>query len=375
MSDAHLIDETSSNVSKELSRTPLAEALSASQQGPLLEYRGAFTVSSFSNTPKELASLLATAGSFDLGWRTILLCAGEDHVRWLNGMVTNTVIDLKEDAGCYSFVLNSQGRIQGDLDIYRLSDSLWLETDRSQAETLRTFLDHYIIMDDVTLERDDTRTAVGIAGPRARDVLLAAGCTPVPSEPMEQTQTKWRDFSAAIIAAHSPLVPRYEIWIAAEHALDLWNALIAAGADRCGAESVEQLRILEGTLAYGVDIGSRDLPQETNQMRALHFSKGCYLGQEIVERIRSRGLVHRTFTGFQLAEEVPSKTPLLTGGQPAGELTSVARIAIPAAGESFLALGRIRLEALDRKAELTAAGVSATPCALPFDFARAAVQP
>lgn len=352
----------------------MATALSASRQ-PLTEYRGALTASGFSSARKELTSLLTDAGIFDLGWRTLLRCAGEDRVRWLNGMVTNSVIDLKENSGCYAFVLNSQGKIQGDLDIYRLSESLWLETDRSQAETLQAFLDHYIIMDDVTLERDDASTAIGIVGPRAKDLLIAAGFSSFPAGPMQRLEAQWRGAYSSVIATHAPLVPRYEIWIAPDHALDLWNALAAVGAVPCGAESVEQLRILEGTLAYGVDISSRDLPQETNQMRALHFSKGCYLGQEIVERIRSRGLVHRTFSGFQLAEEVSAKTPLLVDGQPAGELTSIARIAIQDEDEYVVALGRIRMEVLERKAKLTAAGVSATPCALPFDFARSAVQP
>lgn len=378
MSDAHLIDEASSNVQKDEFRTPLAAAFSGSRRA-LNEYRGALTASVFSDAPKEIASLLTRAGVFDLGWRATLRCAGEDRVRWLNGMVTNSVIDLKENFGCYSFVLNSQGKIQGDLDIYRLTDSLWLETDRAQVETLRAFLDHYIIMDDVTLEQDDGWTAIGIAGPGAEDLLRGAGFGTLPSETMQRVKTQWQGTAAAVIRAHAPVVPRFEVWLAADRVFELWNALVATGADPCGVEAVEQLRILEGTLAYGIDTSSRDLPQEANQMRALHFSKGCYLGQEIVERIRSRGLVHRTFTGFELAEEVPAKTQLLADGHPAGELTSVARIVVPGgcerAVERILALGRIRLETLERKAELTAGGVSATPCALPFDFARAAVQP
>ena len=65
-----------------------------------------------------------------------------------------------------------------------------------------------------------------------------------------------------------------------------------------GSEALEMQRIVAGIPLYGVDIRERDLPQETEQMRALNFNKGCYVGQEIVERIRSRGNVHRKFTGF-----------------------------------------------------------------------------
>ena len=118
-------------------------------------------------------------------------------------------------------------------------------------------------------------------------------------------------------------------------------------------DAVEQLRILEGTPAYSVDITAKDLPQETNQMRALHFSKGCYLGQEIVERIRSRGNVHRTFSGFVLRNAGPTAgTPLLAEGKEVGEITSVAAgSSLPGAGEKVLALGTIRREVLDRTSD------------------------
>ena len=90
----------------------------------------------------------------------------------------------------------------------------------------------------------------------------------------------------------------YEIWLAPKDVLKTWQALLAAGATPVGSEALERLRIADGIPLYGVDIRERDLPQETEQARALNFNKGCYVGQEIVERIRSRGNVHRKFTGF-----------------------------------------------------------------------------
>ena len=82
--------------------------------------------------------------------------------------------------------------------------------------------------------------------------------------------------------------------------LAVWETLQAAGATPCGLEAMEALRVLEATPLYGIDLNDRDLPQETAQTRALNFSKGCYLGQEIVERIRSRGKVNRQFRQFAL---------------------------------------------------------------------------
>jgi folate-binding protein YgfZ len=354
--------------------TPLAHALVAATS-LLASYRGAQTVERLSNSSDELAAILTASGVYDLGWRRFLRCTGEDRVRWLNGMVTNSVGGLEENAGCYAFVLNAQGRIQGDLEIYRRTDALWLETDLAQIEALTAFLDRYIIMDDVALELQSEWTAIGIAGPLATQKMEAAGFPVVPP-PLHLQEVSWHEHGMVVAAAYSPLVPRYEIWMEQDRVLDVWKALTSADAVPCGSIAVEQLRILEGTPAYSVDISNKDLPQETNQMRAIHFAKGCYLGQEIVERIRSRGNVHRTFSGFVLGDARPTvRTPLLADGNPAGEITSVARISLPGVGEQVLALGSVRREALERNAVFLAGETKATPSKLPFDFVSKAVQP
>ena len=95
-----------------------------------------------------------------------------------------------------------------------------------------------------------------------------------------------------------------------------------------GCASLETFRIAEGIPAYGIDMVERDLPQETSQMRALHFNKGCYLGQEIVERIRSRGNVHRHLRPLELSGPVPASGTELTleDGAVAGQITSAAEL-------------------------------------------------
>ncbi len=103
-----------------------------------------------------------------------------------------------------------------------------------------------------------------------------------------------------MVRGDNPAVPNYEIWSSPESADAIWNALVQAGAEEIHAEALEALRIACGIPKFGVDIRQKDLPQETGQERALNFSKGCYIGQEIVERIRSRGAVHRMLTGFEI---------------------------------------------------------------------------
>ena len=128
------------------------------------------------------------------------------------------------------------------------------------------------------------------------------------------------------------------------------------------------MRIAAGVPLYGVDIRERDLPQETEQLRALNFNKGCYVGQEIVERIRSRGNVHRTFTGFVFegGSELLRERRLFQGEKEVGEITSVARLRT-SAGNRTIALGYIRREIGVPGREVTIGGVKASVAQLPFD--------
>ena len=151
----------------------------------------------------------------------------------------------------------------------------------------------------------------------------------------------------------------------------LTEALTISGATPVESEALTHLRILEGTPLYGTDIRDKELPQETEQTRALHFAKGCYLGQEIVERIRSRGNVHRTFVGLRLNGELPvAGSKLQTDSKEIGELTSVTSIPLSGTAQIIqLALGYVRREALDRASPLLYPGGTAIPIALPFSSA------
>jgi aminomethyltransferase len=289
---------------------------------------------------------------------------GSDRIRWLNGMVTNSIQALTPGDGCYNFVLNAQGRIQADATAFLREDHLLMET--GSAAKLITLLDHFIIMDDVELaDLSEERHGLLIAGPNAAQLLAAIGIGAELDE-LRLANVTWQESpidlihaSIDLIHAYSPLVPRYELWGGAETMTQLAEALRAAGAESASPDELENLRILEATPLCGTDIRDRDLPQETAQTRALHFAKGCYLGQEIVERIRSRGAVHRMFTAFTLTGELPPVGTALTAeGKAVGELTSVAAIELPS-GPVQRALGYVRREALERGATLEYLGGTA----------------
>jgi folate-binding protein YgfZ len=341
-----------------------------------------FAATADSTSAPQLTALLKTAGVSPVDRTAWIRVTGEDRVRWLNGMVTNSIQQLQPNQGNYNFLLNAQGRIQGDATIFAQPDALLIETDSSQAPNLIAHLDHFIIMDDVELaDISATRSGILVAGPQATSVLAKIGLNVEALEPESTRTVSWKSSTVTIIHAHSPLVPKFELWTTPESAPDLLQSLQQAGAVLCEPQSLNALRILEGTPLYAIDIRNsdkaRELPQETNQTRALHFAKGCYLGQEIVERIRSRGNVHRTFAAFRLESQLPAGqlpapgSALEAEGKPVGELTSVANLQLPSGENIQLALGYIRREALERSNPIHYPGGTATPIQLPYSAAAA----
>ena len=328
---------------------------------------------STSSSAAQLAALLHGTGVSRLDHTGWIRVTGEDRVRWLNGMVTNSIQDLQVGEGNYNFLLSVQGRIQGDATIFAEPGALLMETASSQVPGLMTLLDRFIIMDDVELaDATGSQSGLLVAGPKAVSLLAQIGLNVEDLAILRKRTLPWNTAQISVLHLESPLIPRFELWADANTTPKLFEALQSAGAVFCETQSLEWLRILEGTPLYGADIRDRELPQETGQTRALHFSKGCYLGQEIVERIRSRGNVHRTFSAFRLEGELPAAgAPLEADGKQVGELTSVAAIPLPKVDGTIvpLALGYIRREALDRGRPLHYAGGVAIPVPLPFSAA------
>ena len=361
--------------------TMLAGFLSSAVPQPLSAvYLGVLTPVELDARPSEIEALVSAAAVHDLGWLRRVSVRGKDRFRWLSGMVTNMVKDLTPDTGAWNLVLNAQGRVQGDLAVWRQppqrqepvsttprnetsslgtpvagepreNDDLELELTAVQADKLLPHLDRFIIMDDVEFVPLEGETAVGLTGPKAAEVLARLGL-PAPPEPFQQARAEWNGIQLLVRRLYGILSGHYALWVPAAQAADLWQALAAAGAHPVGSAALEAFRIAEGIPLYGVDMTERDLPLETSQMRALHFDKGCYIGQEIVERIRSRGNVHRHLRSLELAGPLPEAgTQVSLEGAEAGYITSAAEL--PLGGQTrIFAIGMIRGDAEARNLPL-----------------------
>jgi folate-binding protein YgfZ len=283
------------------------------------------------NTPG-YSALTTGAGLVDLSARGRIRVTGEDRARLLHAMTTNHVEQMTPSEGLYAFFLNAQGRILADAYILCFDDHFLLDTEPETRRSLFEHLDHFIIADDVTLEDiGDETVCLGLEGPNALPVAGAAGF-PAPNHRYSHSG----EAGATVAAIHG-----VRIFGPLERRDEILQALEGAGAIAASPEDAERARIHSFRPRYGVDITAATLPQETQQTQALHFQKGCYLGQEIVERIRSRGHVNRQLMGFRLeGHAVPAAgTSLFAGGKEVGEVTSAAE----APEGSVYGLGYVRV--------------------------------
>ena len=325
--------------------------------------------SDYGDVRAEFQSLLSGCGLYDLSARAKIAVTGSDRVRWLNGMATNNVRDLSPGHGVYAFLLNAQGRIQADLYVFQRGDSLLVDAERGQREKVLQLFDRYIIADDVEIaDVSDKLTALGLSGPESRNILERAGITVPDLASLELCSPKCNCacecLQCTLVRGDDTAGTSYQLWLAPDTLKSTWDALVAAGATPVGADALELRRISFGLPKFGVDIRERDLPQETGQTRALNFIKGCYLGQEIVERIRSRGAVHRQFTAFAVEGTLPDPaSKIVADEKEVGEITSSAILPLPN-GDRPVALGYLRREAIEK--DLRAGTAKLKPASLPL---------
>ena len=274
------------------------------------------------NMPSGYDALRTSAAWLDLSARGRIYATGDDRARLLHAMTTNHVQQLTPGTGCYAFFLNAQGHIQADVNLLCLEDRLLLDTEPETRERVFHHLDKYIIADDVALEDvTESMASVAVEGPHAAAMLAAVGAS-APDADYEHAQ-----WDGAIVQRVSETgAPGFRIFMPAEAKAGWIARLESAGAVHAMPDEARTVRLEHGKPRYGEDIFDTTLPQETRQLHAVHFTKGCYLGQEIVERIRSRGHVNRLLVRLEVEGEAPLArgTKVTAGAAEAGEVASSA---------------------------------------------------
>lgn len=258
------------------------------------------------------------AAWLDLSGRGKIRATGEDRARLLHAMTTQQVEQMKPGEGAYAFFLNAQGRILGDVNLFCLEEYFLLDTEPETRQKLFEHLDRYIIADDVTLEDlTEQMATIAVEGPQAATVLDRLGA-PIPEAPY-QTRA-WGDRIVARVSSTGS--EGFVVFLPASGKRELAGQL--AGVPEASAAEARLVRIEHGHPRYGEEITERYLVQETGQTHAVNFTKGCYLGQEIVERVRSRAQIHRVLRRLEIDgfEPPAAGTKLTSGGADAAEIAS-----------------------------------------------------
>lgn len=312
----------------------------------------------------------ATAGLFRLDRFGVIEVTGGDRTAWLNGMVSNDVAALepgRERSGCHAALLTNRGAIIADLHVVLRADRLWLLVERTALAAAVGALERFIVADDVALDDASERfvqwTLEGPAGPA---VLASLGV----------------DGSLASGAAVDVEIAGAPVTLVAVGLSGEWGRrLVADAASQASVEAalleagrahglvlgddatLEMLRVEAGTPRQGLELDEDVLPDEARLASAISTKKGCYVGQEIVARLRSRGQVNHLLVGLRFEDGLPAPgDALVVGDKRTGEVTSVAES--PRAGA--IALGFVRREHSEPGTHVDAAGRRAVVAALPF---------
>lgn len=264
------------------------------------------------------------AAWMDLSARGKIRVLGEDRARLLHAMTTQDVKSLIPGHGAYAFFLNAQGRILGDANVFCREDCFLLDTEPETRQKLFDHIDRYVIADDVTLEDATGEMAtIAIEGPRAAAILERLGA-PVPE--VEYATRAWSGMTVARLSSTG--AAGFFVFLQPAKKSDLIAAIAAEGIADATPDEARTVRIEHGRPRYGEEITERYLVQETAQLQAVSFTKGCYLGQEIVERVRSRAQIHRVLKRIELdSAETPAaggKLKSADGLSDAGEIASAA---------------------------------------------------
>jgi folate-binding protein YgfZ len=377
------------------------------------ELNGAEVVTDYGDLLAEHAALRETVGVIDLSFRSRLCLVGADRARFLHGQVTNDVKKLRTGEGCYTAITTAKGKMESDLNIFALADELLLDFEPGLTGKIAARLEKFIVADDVQIvDATPHYGLLSVQGPKAADVVVALGLIGRDALPRVQAD---RQVSPTIVKIAD--VTLGEIYLANHARLDsTWwgetpsspncsemdsrglsphhktsgfdlfipnnslgavaDKLIAAakavGGRAIGWTAFETARIEAGIPRFDADMDETNIPLECGiESRAIVYNKGCYIGQEVINRIHSVGHVNRELRGLRLADDLPALPArgdkLFHAGKEVGYVTSAVKSPTLNAN---IALGYVRREANQIGNELTlrtAAGESpAKIVALPF---------
>ncbi len=313
-----------------MKQTVLVGAAGGSPAAKVAQVDGIELLASFGDPRSEYQAMTQTAGIVDLGFRRRLTVKGADRVSFLHAMLSNDIESMSPGQGCHALLLTVQGKVVADAIVLVEAGRVILDTVAGRALALAEGLDRYLVADDVKIEPvGEADHAVGIFGPASRQALsLLLGEDVGLTEPYRFREAEHAGLNFHMVCLPEPGCGGFMLVVASEDVGSLWDCLVATGAEGgvrpAGFDAYNSLRLESGLPWCGIDMGEDTIALEAQLERAISFDKGCYLGQEVIERISSRGQVNRRLTGLVLSG--PGKPEagarLVVDGEEVGWITS-----------------------------------------------------
>lgn len=328
-----------------------------------MELGGAEAVAHYGDVAGEFAHLKASAALLDLSFRTRLVLVGADRSRFLHSQCTNDINRLKPGEGCYTAFTTNKGRLLGDANVFALADEILLDAEPGQATPMTERLKKFIVSEDVEIV--DAAPHYGlltVQGPRAAEVIARLELeVPFPTANFGSVKFEHAVLGELYLAIHPRLrTTGADLFVPVASLGAVLDKLISAakaeGGGLAGWEAFDLARVEAGIPRFGVDMDETNLaPEACLEARAISYTKGCYVGQEVLNRLRTFAEVNKKLCRLTLPADFPvlpaRGAKLLKDGKEAGFLTSAARIP----GGGVCALGYLRKEWLNPGEVLTTA--------------------
>jgi glycine cleavage system T protein len=375
MSD-HVVNRSFWHYISFMAKQSLLTTFHQSNGAQFVERDGWLLPAQFGNSATEYAAVRSAVGFIDLLHRGLLQLTGADRVSFLQGMVSNDVKALQPGTGQYATILNQQGKVLGDTRVLCSEKSFYLDLWEDIKDKIAEHLNRYLVADEVEItDRTDEYGIISLQGPQSEAGLQKlVGQAGLPELLAEHRMVNIDGAQVCVVRASSTGEPGFDLIIPRSHLLNVAQQLTEAGKGFSGAWVGEEvhniLRVEAGIPRYGVDFTEDNLLLEVGLDQAVSFTKGCYLGQEVVERIRSRGHVNKKLVGLTFeSRESANRGDVLFADKPVGTITS--SVDSPALGKS-IALGYVHKDYWnpDTRLSVNHDGVSLDAKVTPLPFVR-----
>jgi folate-binding protein YgfZ len=314
------------------------------------------------------------AASIDRSDRGRILVSGADRASYLQGLFTNDIAALKAGQGCYTAYLTAQGRMIADLQAYEVGDVILLTMSGDVKDTVLAKLDQFIFTEAVQLgDVSATFAQIAVVGPEAARTLASVvggvtGAALVAMPDHANTRAEWQGSPAIITRIDDAGERGYDVFVEAAEAKAFTGALVAAGVVGLDTETADAIRIEAGMPLFHRDMDEETIPLEAGiEPRAISFTKGCYVGQEVIIRVmhRGHGRVARKLVGLTIEGDATpaSGTPIQTADREIGRVTSST---FSPALRRPIALGYVHRDFVEPGTEVAVDGASAHVAKLPF---------